>query len=119
MMKGMAQITLCTALLTAPWPSLGQEPPSTEYPDGTTAILIDGAWQLSPPTVAFQEEQVLQFEQQEGSKLGRLYHIRHLRTRGRVYGGTLGSLQEALDRAAELNRKENTTDYYVYVGTRY
>ena len=118
-MKSIAQITLCAALLAVPWLTLGQETPADVYPDGTTAILIDGAWQLSPPSVAFQEERLLQVEEEEGSKLGRLYHIRHLMTGVQAQRGTLANLQEALARAAELNRQENTAHYYVFVGTRY
>ena len=118
-MKHSFLCLLSVTLFAAAIPAAAEEFPKGIFPDGTTAILLEGKWQLSPPTVEFQEEQLLAEEKATGDSLGRLYSVRNLETGPDLYGGTLGSLEEAIAKAAALNKAEKTTHYYVSVGTRY
>ncbi|MEM7600684.1 MAG: hypothetical protein AAF357_04630 [Verrucomicrobiota bacterium] len=118
-MKHFILSILSILIFTAAFPATAAEFPKGLFPDGTTAILRDGKWQLSPPTVDFQEEQLLAEEKATGDTLGRLYNVRNLETGPDIYGGTLSSLEEAIAKAAALNQAENSSLYYVSVGTRY
>jgi len=89
-----------------------------EFPEGTTAKVVNGKWVIYPPSIEEQEIAILKEEKQTESKLGRLYHI-HFIFNGDKRLKTAGTLSEAIEEVSMLNRKHSTTGYYVVVGTKY
>ncbi len=74
-MKHFILSVLSISMFAGALPATSAEFPEGLFPDGTTAILLDGKWQLSPPTVDFQEGQLLAEEKATNSADSTAYEI--------------------------------------------